>query len=66
MDADEQAHKLAMIRTLTAGELQGWWRYCAAWRQPFAGEIAALMDRARTLGVSLPAAQSVSATASAL
>jgi hypothetical protein len=65
MDPTEQQHKLAMIRTLTAGELAGWHRYCTAWRQPFPGEIIALMDRAKTLGVSLPAARSVSATASA-
>lgn len=61
----EQAHKLAMIRTLTAGELAGWHRYCTAWREPFPGEIVALMDRARMLGFSLPAARNGSATASA-
>ena len=61
----EQAHKLAMIRTLTAGELAGWHRYCTAWREPFPGEIVALMDRARMLGCSLPAAPKGSATASA-
>lgn len=64
MDPAEQAHKLAMIRTLTAGELAGWHRYCTAWREPFAGEIVALMDRARMLGISLPAAPKGSATAS--
>lgn len=64
MDPAEQAHKLAMIRTLTAGELAGWHRYCTAWREPFPGEIVALMDRARMLGCSLPAAPKGSATAS--
>jgi hypothetical protein len=64
MDAAEQQHKLTLIRALTAGELAGWHRYCTAWRQPFPGEIVALMERAQTLGVSLPAARSVSATAS--
>lgn len=53
MDTQEQAHKLDMIRTLSAGELQGWHRYCTAWRQPFAGEIAALMERAKQLGITL-------------
>jgi hypothetical protein len=65
MDAAEQQHKLAMISELTAGELAGWHRYATGWRQPFPGEIVALMDRAKMLGVSLPAARSVSATASA-
>lgn len=64
MDTAEQQHKLAMIRALTAGELAGWHRYATGWRQPFPGEIAALITRAQMLGVSLPAAQSVSATAS--
>lgn len=64
MDAAEQQHKLALIRELTAGELAGWHRYCTAWRQPFPGEIVALMDRAKMLGVSLPAARNGSATAS--
>jgi hypothetical protein len=65
MDTAEQQHKLAMIGALTAGELAGWWRYVHGYRAPFAGDIIALMDRAKTLGVSLPAARSVSATASA-
>lgn len=64
MDPAEQQHKLAMIRSLTAGELAGWHRYATGWRQPFPGEIVALMDRAKMLGVSLPAARNVSATAS--
>lgn len=65
MDPQEQAHKLDMIRTLTAGELVGWHRYCTAWRQPFAGEIVALMERAKVLGIELPssdAAPSASTT----
>jgi len=57
MDPQEQAHKLDMIRRLTAGELQGWNRYCTVYRQPFAGEIAALMERAAQLGTSLPDAR---------
>lgn len=65
MDPAEQARKLAMIRTLTRGELEGWWRYVHGWRAPFAGEVIALMDRARMLGISLPAAPKGSATASA-
>lgn len=54
MDPAEQAHKLAMIRTLTAGELVGWWRYVHGYRAPFAGELIALMERAKQLGVTLP------------
>lgn len=58
MDAQEQAHKLSLIRTLNSGELAGWWRYVHRYRQPFAGEIVALMERAKQLGVSLPAVRS--------
>lgn len=65
MDTAEQQHKLTLIRTLTAGELAGYHRYATGWREPFPGEIAALMDRAKRLGVSLPAAPNGSATASA-
>lgn len=64
MDPEEQARKLEMIRTLPRGELLGWHRYCTAWREPFPGEIVALLDRAKRLGITLPAAQSGSATAS--
>ncbi len=65
MDTAEQQHKLTLIRTLTAGELAGWHRYATGWRQPFPGELAALMARAQRLGISLPAAPNGSATASA-
>lgn len=44
MDPEEQARKLEMIRTLTAGELQGWWRYVHGYRASFPGEIVALLD----------------------
>lgn len=54
MDPQEQRHKLDMIRQLTAGELAGWHRYCTAYREPFPGEIMALMERAKRLGVTLP------------
>ncbi len=64
MDTAEQQHKLALINTLTAGELAGWWRYVHGYRAPFGGEIAALMARAQRLGISLPAAPNGSATAS--
>ena len=53
MDPQEQSHKLDMIRTLTRGELVGWHRYCTAYRQPFPGEIVALMERAAQLGVTI-------------
>lgn len=55
MTPAEQAHKLAMIRTLTAGELAGWWEYIHRFRPPFLGEKFSLMERARQLGVSLNA-----------
>lgn len=54
MDAQEQAQKLDMIAKLPAGELYGWHRYCTAYRSPFAGEIAALQARAKSLGIVLP------------
>lgn len=53
MDAQEQAHKLDMIRQLTRGELAGWFAYATRYRQPFPGEIVALMERAKQLGVTL-------------
>ena len=65
MDADERAQKLATIAKLPADQLPGWWRYCTAYRQPFSGELAALMARAKALGIVLPssdAAQSASTT----
>lgn len=54
MTPEEQAHKLDMIRSLPAGELTGWHRYCTVWRQPFPGELAALHQRAKVLGMTLP------------
>jgi len=66
--APEEMHrKLAQIDRLSAGELAGWWRYVHGYREPFAGEIAALLDRAKALGIDLPAksspaGQSASAT----
>lgn len=65
---EEMRRKLALIARLPAGELAGWWRYVHGYREPFVGEIAALLDRARALGIDLPqttspAGQSASATA---
>lgn len=54
MDAAEQAHKLAMIRELSGAEVLGWHRYCTRWREPFPGEMAALLERALQTGVTLP------------
>lgn len=50
--------QLAAIAKLSAGELQGWSDLVTGGkygfrRNPFPGEIAALMDRARVLGVTL-------------
>lgn len=53
MSPQEQTAKLAMIATLSRGELQGWHRYCTEYREPFPGEIAALMERAKQLGIKL-------------
>ena len=50
----EAQTKLAIIYSLPAGELAGWWRYVHGWRAPFDGEIAALTARAQRLGVTLP------------
>lgn len=63
---EEMRRKLAQIDRLPAGELAGWWRYVHGYRESFAGEIAALMSRARVLGIdlsvkSLSGAQSASA-----
>ena len=62
MDPQEITHKLAMIRRLSAAELIGWHRlvtgsapFC---RAPFTGEIAALHQRARQLGVILTSSSS--------
>ena len=64
---EEMRRKLAQIDRLPAGELAGWWRYVHGYREPFAGEIAALLGRAKALGIDLsakssPAGQSASAT----
>ena len=55
MTPDEQQHKLSMIRTLSAGELKGYWLYVVTreLRPEFDGERAALMDRAHVLGITL-------------
>lgn len=56
MTPHETAIKLASIARLPAGELIGWWEYIHqtdAARAPFEGEIAALMERARKLGIKL-------------
>lgn len=52
-EPEEISRKLSMISTLSAGELAGWHRYATAWREPFPGEIAALMSRAQALGTVL-------------
>lgn len=55
MTPDEQQHKLSMIRTLSAGELKGYWLYVVTreLRPAFDGERAALLDRAHVLGITL-------------
>lgn len=55
MTPAEQQHKLSMIRTLSAGELRGWWLYVVTreLRPEFDGERAALLDRAQVLGITL-------------
>ena len=55
MTPAEQQHKLSMIRTLSAGELKGWWLYVVTreLRPEFDGERAALMERAHVLGITL-------------
>ena len=58
MEPQEQSRKLAQIARLPAQELQAWHavvtgRSSLHQRAPFTGEIAALMDRARRLGVDL-------------
>ena len=52
-EPSEIAHKLRQIERLNAGELAGWHRYATAWREPFPGELAALIKRAEVLGVKL-------------
>ena len=53
MDAAEITLKLREISRLTDDELKGWWLYVMIreLRPDFDGERAALMDRARQLGM---------------
>jgi len=55
MDAAEQALKLHDIARLSEGELRGWhrWVCIGAARPEFDGERAALLTRARQLGIAL-------------
>ena len=55
MTPETQAQKLAMIATLPERQLRGWHRALTEWRvrDSFPGEIAALHDRARMLGITL-------------
>ena len=55
MTQPERVHKLHMIGALTREELKGWWMYVVTreMRAPFDGERAALLSRARALGVAL-------------
>ena len=57
MTPQEQRDKLAMISRLSGAECIGWWVYFTDFREPFPGEIAALMERARQTGVTLPERQ---------
>lgn len=59
----EISDKLAMIRRLSAGELAGYHRYCTVWREPFPGEVLALHQRARELGVTLTSSSSAGPSA---
>lgn len=48
--------KLSMIEALSADEVRGWWSCLHGpdrIRDPFDGEMRALMQRARELGVTL-------------
>jgi hypothetical protein len=52
----EAEQKLSQIPRLSAGELQGWWAFLRGkytGRNPYPGEIAALMDRAAKLNIKL-------------
>lgn len=55
--APEIAQKLAMIRTLDAGQIAGWHRLISGsevfCRAPFPGEIEAIERRAESLGLIL-------------
>jgi len=63
MDPQEQAQKLAAIAKLPAQELVGWHRFAVGYRSPFAGEIAALQTRAKSLGIVLPSTSSAEPSA---
>lgn len=51
----DQDRKREMIRDLPAADLRGWWLAVFTWRvrPAFDGERAALMDRARALGLQI-------------
>ena len=55
MTQDQIDVKLGMIAKLDEPELRGWWQYIhRPWARPqFDGEIAALTERAKVLGVVL-------------
>jgi hypothetical protein len=57
MPAHEAADKLRQIAALDAEGLQGWYGLLQGeygqQRKPFDGELSAIMDRARKLGVTL-------------
>lgn len=55
MDAQERQAKLTAIATLPEGELRGWWLYVVVrgHRAEIEGERAALLSRARKLGIYL-------------
>lgn len=55
MNNAERDQKLDAIGKLPAAELRGWLRYLQVpWgREPFDGELAAIHNRARALGITL-------------
>lgn len=53
MTQDQQDRKLSQIATLPAGEIEGWYQQVKSTRGFFPGERAALMQRAKELGVKL-------------
>ena len=58
MQTDWTAQKLDMIRDLPREELLGWWRHFRDSRPAFPGEVEALHQRARELGVTLTSSSS--------
>lgn len=58
---EEQARKLYQIARLAAEELEGWHWYAVTQRQPFPGEMNALIRRAQQLRVSLKTYRSADA-----